>query len=214
MATTNSINSTSVPARQFSNAQVVASAVICLLLGIGGGALIRRSLPARTPSPTAAVASPAPGNFASPPSMPSAQQLKSIADSQAAVKLDQLKADPDNIALLNELGNIYYDSKQYPAAIEYYNRSLKLQPTDASVRTDLGTAYWYTGDADIAIAEFNKALAYEPNKADTLFNLGIVKWQGKHDGPGAIAAWRKLLDTNPSYEQKDKVLALIDQTKK
>jgi len=50
-----------------------------------------------------------------------------------------------------------------------------------------------------------------PNKADTLFNLGIVKWQGKKDGPGAVAAWKKLLETNPAYPEKEAVLQLMAQ---
>ena len=86
-----------------------------------------------------------------------------------------------------------------------------MQPANTSVRTDLGTTYWYTGHADAAIAQFNKSLTYDPNKPDTLFNLGIVKWQGKKDGPGAVAAWNKLLETNPAYPNKDAVLQLMAQ---
>ena len=41
------------------------------------------------------------------------------------------------------------------------------------------------------------------------FNLGIVKWQGKKDGPGAVAAWKKSLETNPAYPEKDAVLQLM-----
>jgi hypothetical protein len=41
------------------------------------------------------------------------------------------------------------------------------------------------------------------------FNLGIVKWQGKKDGPGAVAAWKKSLETNPACPEKDAVLQLI-----
>ena len=52
---------------------------------------------------------------------------------------------------------------------------------------------------------------YLPLKADTLFNLGIVKWQGKKDGPGAVAAWKKLLETNPAYPDKEAVLQLMAQ---
>ena len=78
----------------------------------------------------------------------------------------------------------------------------------------MATAYWYTGDADTAIAEFQKSLSYEPTKANTLFNLGIVEWQGKMDIDKATAAWQKLLDTNPNYEAKDKVLELMAQAKK
>jgi tetratricopeptide (TPR) repeat protein len=153
-------------------------------------------------------------SFNSLTAVPAPQEVRQAADIQAAPLLEQLKADPTNAALLAQLGNVYYDAKQYPSAIDYYERSLKSQPANSSVRTDLGTAYWYNGDADTAIAEFNKVLASEPNKADTLFNLGVVKWQGKKDAQGAIAAWRKLLDTNPGYVNKDSVLQLIAQVQK
>lgn len=76
----------------------------------------------------------------------------------------------------------------------------------------MGTAYWYNGDADMAIAQFQKALSYEASKPDTLFNLGVVEFQGKHDAKLAIATWQKLLDTNPRYENKEKVLQLMTQT--
>jgi len=70
------------------------------------------------------------------------------------------------------------------------------------------------GNADTAIEEFDLALKYEPTSANTLFSLGIVKWQGKTDSEGAVAAWQKLLDTNPNYENKEKVQELIQQAKK
>jgi len=47
-----------------------------------------------------------------------------------------------------------------------------------------------------------------------LFNLGIVQWQGKMDVDGALSAWQKLLDTNPNYENKAKLLDLMAQVKK
>jgi tetratricopeptide (TPR) repeat protein len=78
-----------------------------------------------------------------------------------------------------QVGNLYYDAKQYPAAIFDYERSLKAQPSDTSVETDLGTAYWYTGEADAAVAQFTKVLAIAPTKPDTLFNLGYCKVTGE-----------------------------------
>jgi tetratricopeptide (TPR) repeat protein len=209
-----------ISAETWSGAQASALVVVCLLVGIAGGWLVRRSTstPATpqtvavlAPAAAAPVSQPAPANFGMESAVPSAQQLKAAADAQAAPMLLRLKAEPANAALLAGVGNIYYDAKQYPAAIEYYERSLKVQPTDTSVRTDMGTAYWYTGNADTAIAEFNKSLTYDPKKAETLFNLGIVKWQGKKDGPGAVAAWKKLLETNPAYPDKDAVLQLMAQ---
>jgi cytochrome c-type biogenesis protein CcmH/NrfG len=140
--------------------------------------------------------------------------MQKMADRQAAPLLEQLKADPANAGLLEKLGDVYYDTQVFPAAIDYYQRTLKLQPANTGARTDMATAYWYSGDPDTAIVEFQKSLSYEPTKANTLFNLGIVEWQGKMDVDKAVATWTKLLETNPNYQGKDKVLELIAQAQK
>jgi tetratricopeptide (TPR) repeat protein len=202
----------------WTGGQAFALAVVCLVLGVCGGMLIRKATTAavkqatNVTQQTAMPSTPAaPVNFNAAPAGPSAQELKQGADTQAAPLLAQLKSDPTNAALLASLGNIYYDAKVYLTAIEYYERSLKSRPADTSVRTDMGTAYWYNGDADAAIAQFEKSLSYDPTKADTLFNLGIVEWQGKKDSKKALAAWQKLLDKNPGYENRQKVLQLMAQ---
>lgn len=201
----------------WTGVQAYTLAVVCLLLGMAGGWLIRGS---QSPAAPAAVESA--GSSASAPAgmagamnaQPTPEQLKKMADTQAAPLIEKLKSDPNNPDLLATIGNFYYDAQQYPIAVDYYGRALKAKPADAGVRTDMATAYWYMGDADTAIAEFNKALTYEPNKANTLFNRGLVKWQGKMDINGAVADWEKLLATNPNYEGKDKVEQMIAEAKK
>jgi TPR repeat protein len=199
----------------WSRTQALALALFSLLLGVCGGWLIRKSFSGQVPHPTAvAVAGPhtAGGSvpsFSSTPTVPTGEEVKQAADSEATAPLEQLKDDPTNAALLAQIGNIYYDAKQYTIAIDYYERSLKSEPNDTSVRTDLGTAYWYTGDADKAIKEFRQALADDPNKANALFNLGVVEWKGKHDAATAIADWQTLLATHPRFRVRAKVEELI-----
>jgi cytochrome c-type biogenesis protein CcmH/NrfG len=211
-----STNKTSTPKTAWTGAQAYAFAVVCLLLGIAAGWLIRGSespADARANSMSAAAStSNAMGSGTN--TQPTPEQLKKMADVQAAPLLERLKSDPKNQELLATIGNYYYDAQQFPIAISYYQQALKLQPGNTSVRTDMATAFWYAGDADAAIAEFKKSLAYEPTKPNTLFNLGMVEWQGKMDAKAAIAAWQKLLDTNSTYENKDKVVELIAQAKK
>jgi len=197
---------------QWTSVQAYTLSVICLLVGIAGGWLIRGSQAPAAGGPMDSAAASSAGVSGQP--MPSPAQMKQMADTQAAPLLEKLKADTGNASLLAEIGNVYYDTQQYPTAIDYYGRSLKIAPENASIRTDLGTAMWYLGDADGAIEQFDQALKHEPNKANALFNLGIVKWQGKMDVEGAVAAWQKLLAANPSYEAKDKVEQLIAQAKK
>jgi cytochrome c-type biogenesis protein CcmH/NrfG len=209
MANTSRTNST----EQWTSVQAYVLAVICLLVGIAGGWFIRGSeTPAAAATSAASVTGPAAAGANS--AVPTPAQMQQMADTQAAPLLEKLKADPTNATILESIGNVHYDAQQFPAAIDYYQRALKAQPANTGVRTDMATAYWYTGDADTAIAEFQKSLSYEPNKANTLFNLGVVEWQGKMDIDKAMATWQKLLDTNPNYPGKDKVLELMAQAKK
>ena len=200
----------------WTGVQAYTLAVVCLLLGMAGGWLIRGSqTPVAPTAETASASAPAPSAMGGGMNaQPTPEQLKKMADTQAAPLIEKLKSDPNNPELLAGIGNFYYDAQQYPTAIDYYGRALKTKPADAAVRTDMATAYWYMGNADSAIAEFNKALTYEPNKPNTLFNLGLVKWQGKMDINGAVAEWEKLLKTNPNYEGKDKVEQMIAEAKK
>jgi cytochrome c-type biogenesis protein CcmH/NrfG len=213
MTDTNRASSSSI--EQWTSVQAYVLAVICLLVGIAGGWFIRGSQsPATAVAETTTASAAAPALGDQPAQAPTPAQMQKMADTQAAPLLDKLKADPNNAGLLANIGNVYYDTQQYPTAIDYYQRVLKAQPANAGVRTDMATAYWYNGDADSAIVEFQKSLSYEPNKPNTLFNLGIVEWQGKMDIDKAVATWQKLLDTNPNYEGKDKVLELMAQAKK
>lgn len=200
---------------QWTSVQAYTLAVICLLVGIAGGWFIHGSQsPAAAVPESASNAAPASANPNGVAAAPSPAEMQKMAETQAAPLIEKLKADPTNADLLASVGNLYYDAQQYPTAIDYYQRALKTQPANAGVRTDMATAYWFTGNADTAIAEFQKSLSYEPNKPNTLFNLGIVEWQGKMDIDKATATWQKLLDTNPNYEAKDKVLELMAQAKK
>jgi len=205
---------------QWTSVQSYTLAVVCLLVGIAGGWFIRGSqAPAAAQAETASAAPGAMGENSSPGAAgpgqtPTPAEMQHMADTQAAPLLEKLKSDPNNADLLSNIGNVYYDAQVFPTAIAYYQRVLKVQPSNTGVRTDMATAYWYTGDADTAIGEFKKSLSYEPTKPNTLFNLGIVEWQGRMDIDSAVAAWQKLLDTNPNYEARDKVLELMAQVKK
>ncbi len=205
-------NSQNSATNQWTSVQAYTLSVVCLAVGLAGGWFIRGSQSANVAAAGANVS--ATQGMGDTTGQPTPEQIRHMADKQAEPLLAQLKTDADNPELLAKIGNIYYDTQQFPTAIEYYQQSLKVRPADTSVRTDMATAYWYAGNADTAIAEFKRALAAEPNKPNTLFNLGVVQWQGKMDIQGALATWQKLLDTNPNYEGKEKIVELMAQVKK
>jgi tetratricopeptide (TPR) repeat protein len=194
-------------------------AVLCLLVGCAVGYLVRGSVGGSTaPAPAAAEQQqgmpPAGMGGNGQQQMPTPEQLKAMADKQAAPLLEQLKSKPNDPALISQIGNMYYDAQVFPTAIEYYQKTLAIDPKNAAVRTDLATAMFYNSDPDHAIAEFDRALKDDPKNSNALFNRGIVKWQAKMDVSGALADWEKLLKENPNYEQADKVRMYMAQAKK
>ena len=208
----------------FTSVQAYTLAVITLVIGIAVGYFARGSAPTTAPeaAQSAAVAAPtgmgggAPMGAGQLPGIGTQEQggASPEALAQAAQPLlAKVQANPKDPQALIQLGNLYYDGKSYPQAIEYYNKSLEVDPKNPDVITDLGTAYWYSGNPDKAIEQFNRSLALRPNNPNTLFNLGIVKWQGKKDPSGAVVVWEQLLKTNPDYAQKDQVQMLIERAK-
>ncbi|HXM61681.1 MAG TPA: tetratricopeptide repeat protein [Terriglobales bacterium] len=198
----------------WTSAQAYILAVFCLVLGVALGYLFRGS--ASPAAETAAVSAPADASTAQgAPTQPqlAPEQQKAMLDEALAPLLATLKTNPDDVDTIVKVGNLYFDGRQYPDAIKYYQLAAKSQPKNADLLTDLGTSLWYSGDADGAIAEFQKALKYQPNHPGTLFNLGIVRWQGKSDPKGAVQAWEELLQTNPDYPQKQQLEEYIAKAK-
>ena len=199
---------------QWTSTQAYVISVICLLVGVAFGYLLRGSAPqGRTVN--AAQAQIGGGGVSTEATsgapQPTPLQLRQMADTQAQPLLAQLKSEPNNAELLYKIGNLYYDTQQYPDAVKYYESSLKIDPKATDVRTDLGTAYHLMGQPDRAISEYDEVLKVDSKHANALFNEGMVKWQDKMDLNGAVAAWKRLLETNPNYPQRGNVQRLIAQ---
>jgi cytochrome c-type biogenesis protein CcmH/NrfG len=190
--------------------QVYAMAVICLAVGLAIGYLFRGSQSPVAPSPAANAQPSAVASGMGGP-MPSLEEMKQMADKQAAPLLETLKSDPNNSDLLIQVGKIYNSTHQFKEAAGYYDRALQVNPTNVAIRTDMASCLYYSGDVDGAISQLQQSLHYKPKDANSLFNLGIMKWQGKQDSKGALAAWQELLKSNPqlSVDRKATVQKLM-----
>lgn len=193
---------------KWTSTQAYVLSVICLLVGVAVGYLARGSASPQA-SAVAAPAGTAPVTAAS--QTPTPEQMRQMAEAEAAPLLAQLKTDPNNADVLYKVGNVYYDAQQFPEAVKYYERCLKINPKETDVRTDMATAYHFMGEADRALQEYEQVLKIDGKHANALFNTGMVKWQDKQDMNGAIVAWKKLLETNPQYPQRERVQQLIAQ---
>jgi cytochrome c-type biogenesis protein CcmH/NrfG len=193
---------------EWTSVQAYLLAAVCLLLGVVLGYLFHGSA---SPAVQANAAMPAPQET-STQNQPSPQAEAALAQAVAPF-VEAVQKNPNDFDALVQLGNMYYDARQYPSAIEYYERAVKIHPENPDVRTDMGTAYWYAGNIEKALSELQTSLKYRPGHPQTLFNLGWIRWQGKADPKGAVEAWEALLKANPDYPQRQQVEQNIAKAK-
>jgi tetratricopeptide (TPR) repeat protein len=172
--------------------------------GLGGYVIASQTLTARPVGPlVAATAAVSPATPLTP--VVNEQELQSFRNI--------LAADPKNLRAAVELGNRLYDAGRFAEAVPYYQQAMTLNPKDISVSTDLGTSLWNVGRADDALAQFERSLQIDAKHPQTLFNIGIVRLNGKNNPAGAVAAWERLLESNPTYPDQPRVRQLIADAK-
>jgi cytochrome c-type biogenesis protein CcmH/NrfG len=174
------------------------------VVGLAIGYLFRGSQSPAAPAQPAANVQPSVPAGSMGGQMPSLDQMKQLADTKAAPLLEELKSDPNNNDLFIQVGDIYKATHQFKEAAAYYDKSLHVNPKNVAIRTEMASCLYYSGDVEGAISQLEKALQYDHEDANSLFNLGLFKWQGKHDGKGALAVWQQLLKSNPHLSAERK----------
>ncbi len=91
---------------------------------------------------------------------------------------EELKTQPMlTVSNLNGMGQAYFDLKQYPEAIKYYQRAIKIA-TDVGLKFELETAYNGLAEVYGKTKEKSKAQRFETlstNIKDSLYNDSIYK---------------------------------------
>ena len=210
----------------WTSVQVYAMSLLCLLVGVTMGYLLRGSTAAQASNPSI-TAMPQPKIPAGTPQMggapteaggmpgaaqPGPEQLKAMAEKKVAPLLETLKTNPNDTDTLTKVGMFYIAAGQFNESAQYFEKVTSIKPS-ADAWTKLANAQAYGGSADQAMASLNKALQIDPKFANALYNLGMLKWQAKGDVKGAVACWEKLIKTNPDHPQLDQVRKLIAHAK-
>jgi len=166
-------------------------ALIALVVGFLGGVFYS----ALQSSPT--------GNVQTTSGLPPQQQQQQggLSNEQARniLSLEQeVAVNPTNLNAWTQLGNVYFDTNNFPKAIRAYEKSIELSPNNPNVLTDLGVMYRRNGQLDKALEAFDRAIALSPRHEQARFNKGIVLRYDMNDRDGAVKAWEELLKINPN----------------
>ena len=127
--------------------------------------------------------------------------LMTVLEKEAAALKSELKQNSDNIDLIIQIANHYYDLNKFSDAIEYYEKALVLQPDNPSAIADCGVMYYKAGDSDKALNYLDKAINLQPDLDQAYFNKGLILMTAKNDPDGAVAVWQKYLDIAPESEE-------------
>jgi len=122
-------------------------------------------------------------------------------EAEAAGLKSGLEEDPDNIEMIIQLANHYYDLDKFDDAIEYYEKALVLQPDNPLALADCGVMYYKAGNSDKALIYLDRAIDLQPDLAQAYFNKGLILMAAKDDADAAIAVWKKYLDIAPESEE-------------
>lgn len=196
----------------WSNGQAYGMAVICLLLGIAAGYLLHAPAVASPTPSLSGVSAPDPPAVAAP-QMPSAAEMKRMADRQVAPLLTDLEKHPNDADLLSKIAHAYMAAQQFQSAQDYYEKSVAVKPK-VDTLNELAFVDVKIGDLDRGIATLNKALTIDPKNPQVLYNLGYFEWKGKADPKAAIAAWQAFLKADPNSPKKAQVEQMLAQAKK
>ena len=82
-----------------------------------------------------------------------------------------LKAFPNDIATLNNIGNIYKEQKKYKLAADYYNKALSINSDDIITNFNLALLYQLVNRFKEAIELYNKIIKINPSHIRSYINL-------------------------------------------
>jgi len=172
-----------------------STALLISLIALGVGFLGGVALSAYKSGSGVAV----PGPVSSPQQQTSQKQPITEEQAKQILALEKETAsNPENAEAWIQLGNLYFDTDNYPSAIRSYEKSLALKPDNANVLTDLGVMYRRSGQPKKAVEAFDKAIQIDPAHEVSRFNKGIVLLHDLNDKEGALHTWEELVKMNPA----------------
>jgi tetratricopeptide (TPR) repeat protein len=88
--------------------------------------------------------------------------------------------NPNNFALLTNLGTIQRRQKKMQEAIVSYTAALSRQPKNTMILENRASLYLETGETEKALNDYNLLLLEDPNNEEALYSRGLIFIQQKN----------------------------------
>jgi len=119
-----------------------------------------------------------------------------------------LTEDQNNFQLINLLGVISLQQKNFNDAITQINKAISINSNHHALYNNLGVAYKETEKYESAIENFKRAIEIKPNYAEAYNNLGII-FKKKYQYREAYNNYKIAIELNPNYAESYNNLGLL-----
>jgi len=121
-----------------------------------------------------------------------------------------LTIDQNNFELINLLGVISLQQRNFNDAITQINKAISINSNHHALYNNLGVAYKEIENYKDAIKNFNKAIQLNPDYAEAYNNLGII-FKKKYQYKESYNNYEKAIRLNPNYAEAYNNLGLLYQ---
>ncbi|MEO5616673.1 MAG: tetratricopeptide repeat protein [Candidatus Eisenbacteria bacterium] len=121
---------------------------------------------------------------------------------RANALFETLARDSNNVDTHRQLGDILYDTANWPEAIVHYRAAIRRDSSQTTAIVDLGVCYFNLGEPDEAERHFLIALARDPAQNVALFNMGIIS-ETRDQSEQALQWYHRALQGGPPEQMKD-----------
>lgn len=128
----------------------------------------------------------------------------------------QLKEDPQNVGLMGQLAELYWQNGEAEKAVETYLKALGIKPSDAKLSKDLALAYYLMGDYNNAVASLEQTLKQNAGDAEAYYYLGqfyAYRSDGGQDIEKGIQALEEFVRLQKEGLDVQKAQQMIDELK-
>ncbi|MEW6262949.1 MAG: tetratricopeptide repeat protein [Thermodesulfobacteriota bacterium] len=137
-------------------------------------------------------------------------RMRAIQDRLADLKA-RIKAQPGQVDLYVEAGNLLFDNELHQQAIAYYEQALELGGENPDVLTDCAISYRQIDQSDKTLEMLRRARKTDPRHVNSALNLGIVLFHDFKDKQGALTAWREYLNLAPEGDRAEMIRRVVAQ---
>jgi tetratricopeptide (TPR) repeat protein len=133
--------------------------------------------------------------------VPEASGVAQVDAAQVGALMQNIQADPTDVASLQALADVYFQASDYTTAAEWEAKVLALEPKNITALLGLGAATFNQGNAIEAEKHWSAVLDLDPLNLEAHYDLGFMYFsQNPPDIERTTAEWNSVIEIAPESD--------------